>query len=175
MEVRLPDDAPPDSEFALEPPTDAPNSCNLKPYQLWIGVISSIIQAIRIPNLSTEPRTLKRHELFCQVIPVLEPKEVPSTGLPPAQHLSPIVNPCHSASVQVDPDSILPCTVRADFLALLREYDSIFDPQFPRYNGAAVPYNAKVNMGLSSPLSGTATFPSMHEISSLSSKRSLNT
>ena len=149
VEVQLPDDAPSDSEYALKPHTDAPSSCNLKPSQLWPQpcVISSAAWAISIPNLSTEPCTLKRHEHFCQVIPVFEPKEVLSTGLPPAQHPSPTANPCHSASVQVDPDSILPHAVRADFHGLLREYNSVFDPQFPGYNGAAGPYKAKVNMG----------------------------
>ena len=35
LEVQLPDDAPPDSEYALEPCTDAPSLRNLKPSQLW--------------------------------------------------------------------------------------------------------------------------------------------
>ena len=62
LEVQLPDDAPPDSEYGLEPRTDAPSLHNLKPSQLWPepGIISSVLRAIRIPNLSTEPRTLKR-------------------------------------------------------------------------------------------------------------------
>ena len=70
LEVQLPDDAPPDSDYALEPRTDAPSSHYLKLSQLWPqpGVISNVARAIRIPNLSTEPRTLKRHEHFCQVI-----------------------------------------------------------------------------------------------------------
>ena len=149
LEVQLPDDAPPDSEYALEPRTDAPSSHNLKPSQLWPqpSVISSVARAIRIPNLSTEPRTLKRHEHFCQAIPVFEPKVVPSTSLPSTQCPSLSSNSSNSASVQMDPDSILPQSVRADFHSLLREYDSVFDPQFPGYNGAAGPYKAKVNMG----------------------------
>ena len=149
VEVRLPDDATPDSEYALEPRTDAPSSHNLKPSQLWPqpSVVSSVARAIRIPNLSTEPRTLKRHEHFCQAIPVFEPKEVPPTGPPPTQLLSPPANASYSASVQVDPDRILPQAVRANFQSLLREYDSVFDPQFPGYNGSAGPYQAKVNMG----------------------------
>ena len=149
VEVRLPDDAPPDSEYALEPRTDAPSSHNLKPSQLWPqpSVVSSVARAIRIPNLSTEPRTLKRHEHFCQVIPVFEPKEVPLPGQPPAQLTLPPSNARYSAPVQVDPDRILPQAVRANFQALLREYDSVFDPQFPGYNGSAGPYQAKVNMG----------------------------
>ena len=35
LEVQLPDDAPPDSEYGLEPRTDAPSVHNLKPSQLW--------------------------------------------------------------------------------------------------------------------------------------------
>ena len=72
LEVQLPDDAPPDSEYVLEPPTDAPSLRNLKPSQLWPQpcVVSSVVRAIHIPNLSTEPRTLKRHKHFCQVKPL---------------------------------------------------------------------------------------------------------
>ena len=44
LEVQLQDDAPPDSEYALEPRTDAPSLRNLKPSQLWKqpGVVSSV-------------------------------------------------------------------------------------------------------------------------------------
>jgi len=149
LEVQLPDDAPPDSEYALEPRTDAPSSYKLKPSQLWPqpSVVSSVGRAIRIPNLSTKPRTLKRHEHFCQVTPVFEPKEDPSTGPSPAKRPLPPSNSSHSASVQVDPDSILPQAIRANFQSLLREYDSIFDPQFPGYNESTGPYQAQVNMG----------------------------
>ena len=180
VEVRLPDDAPPDSEYALEPRTDAPSSHNLKPSQLWPqpSVVSSVARAIRIPNLSTEPRTLKRHEHFCQAIPVFEPKEVPPTGPAPTQLPSPPSNAIYSASVQVDPNRILPRAARANFQSLLREYDSVFDPQFLGYNGLASPYQAKVNMGPADPPpppSGKATSHNMHEISSSSSKRNLTT
>ncbi|XP_066019216.1 uncharacterized protein [Pocillopora verrucosa] len=149
MEVRLPDDAPSDSEYALEPRIDAPSAHNLKPSQLWPqpGVVSSVARAIRIPNLSSVPRTLKRHEHFCQVIPVFEPPEVPSSPPPTAQRPLPPSSTRYSASVQVDPDNTLPQTVRADFQSLLTEYDTVFDPQFPGYNGAAGAYKAKVNMG----------------------------
>ena len=86
LEVQLPEDDHPDSEFSLEPRTDAPNLRNLKPSQLWLqlSVVSSVVQAIGIPNLSSELRTLKRLN-------------------------------------QVDPDSILPATARANFQSLLRE------------------------------------------------------
>jgi len=177
VEVRLPDDAPRDSEYALEPRTNAPSLHNLKPSQLWPqpSVVSSVARAIHIPNLSNEPRTLKHHEHFCQVIPVFEPKEVPPTGAPPAQLPLPPSNARYSASVQVDPDRILPQVVRANFQSLLKEYDSVFDPQLPGYNRSTGPYKAIVIMGPVKPPSGKTASHSMHEINSLSSKRSLTT
>ena len=122
---------------------------NLKPSQLWPqpGVVSSVVRAIHIPNLSTEPRTLKRHEHFCQVTPVFEPKEESPTSQSPTQRPLPPSHASHSASVHVDPGRILPEAVRANFQSLLSEYDSVFDPQFPGYNGSAGPYQAKDNMG----------------------------
>ena len=122
---------------------------NLKPSQLWPqpGVVSSVVRAIQIPNLSTEPRTLKRHEHFCQVTPVFEPKEESPTSQSPTQRPLPPSHASHSASVHVDPGRILPEAVRANFQSLLSEYDSVFDPHFPGYNGSTGPYQAKVNMG----------------------------
>ena len=105
------------------------------------------MRAIHIPNLSTEPRTLKRHEHFCQVTPVFEPKEESPTSQSPTQRPLPPSHASHSASVHVDPDRILPEAVRANFQSLLSEYDSVFDPHFPGYNGSTGPYQAKVNMG----------------------------
>ena len=105
------------------------------------------MRGIRIPNLSTEHLTLKHHEHFCQVTPVFEPKEEPPTSPSPTQRLLPRSHASLFVSVHVDPDSILPEAVRANFQSLLSEYDSVFDPQFPGYNGSAGPYQAKVNMG----------------------------
>ena len=177
LEVQLPDDAPPDSEYALEPRTDAPTLRNLKPSQLWpkSSVVSSVVRGISIPNLSTEHLTLKHHDYFCQVTPVFQPKEEPPTSPSPTQRPLPPSHASHSASVHVDPDSILPEAVKANFQSLLSEYDSVFDPQFPGYNRSAGSYEAEVNMGLSSPHSRKATSPNMPVISLWNSKRSLTT
>ena len=123
LEVQLPDDAPPDSEYA------------------------------------TEPRTLKRHEHFCHVTPVFEPKEESPTSQPPTQRQIPPSHASRSASVQVDPDRILPEAVRANFQSLLSEYDSVFDPQFPGYNGSGGPYQAKVNISPVEPPQGKGRLP----------------
>jgi len=120
----------------------SPLSCGSNPVSFPV-----LARAIRIPNLSTEPRTLKCHEHFCQVTPVFEPKEESPTSQSPTQRPLPPSHASHSASVQVDPDRILPEAVRANFQSPLSEYDSVFDLQFPGYNGSAGPYQAKVNMG----------------------------
>ena len=143
FEVQLPNDASHIQNMHLSPvPTHLHSLRNLKPSQLWSprSVVSSVVRAIRIPNLSTEPRTLKRHEHICQVTPVFEPKEEPPTSPCPTHHL---LSPCHasqSASVQVDPDNLLTEPVRANVTSLFSEYDSVFDDHLPCYQ-------AKVNMG----------------------------
>ena len=116
------------------------------------------MRAIHIPNLSTEPRTLKRHEHFCQVTPVFEPKEESPTSQSPTQRPLPPSHASHSA-LHVDPGRILPEAVRTNFQSLLSEYDSLFDPQFPGYNGSAGSYQAKVNMGPVEPAQGKGRLP----------------
>ena len=41
----------------------------------------------------------------------------------------------------------LPQDIQAEFYSLMKESDSVFDPNFKGYNGAAGPFQAKVNMG----------------------------
>ena len=50
VEVRLPDDAPPDSEYALEPRTDARSSRNLKS-SLSLNLKKSHLQACLLPSV----------------------------------------------------------------------------------------------------------------------------
>ena len=49
--------------------------------------------------------------------------------------------------MSLDPDNLFTPDMRTKFSALLEEYHSVFDPNFPGYNGAAGPFTAKVNMG----------------------------
>ena len=79
--------------------------------------------------------------------PVFEPKDESPTSQSPTQRPLPPSHASHSTSIQVDPHRILPEVVRANFQSLLSEYDSVFDPHFPGYNGSTGPYQAKVNMG----------------------------
>lgn len=149
LEVQLPDDAPPDCEYAIEPRSDSPSMKRLMPSQTWPQpcVVSSVARRLRIPNLSSEPRTLKRNEHFCQATLTFQPSEKAVKDQLPKPP-TPTSTKCnHSSTVQVDPDLLLQPEVRAQFHAVLIEYDSVFDPQFKGYNGAAGPFQAKVNMG----------------------------
>ena len=52
-----------------------------------------------------------------------------------------------SSDIQLDPDNILDPYTRQKFAKLHHEYDIVFDPNIPGYNGAMGPCNAVVNMG----------------------------
>ena len=47
----------------------------------------------------------------------------------------------------MDPGSLLPPTNKANFLSLLKEFDSVFDPVIQGYNGAPGPLEGVMNMG----------------------------
>ena len=149
LEIQLPDDAQPDAEYAVEPRTDTSSVRRVKPSQIWPQpcVVPSVARKIRIPNLSTEPHTLKRNEHLCQAIPVFEPKVDPTVDTMPKPPSPRPTKTNHSSTVQVDPDNLLPQDVKSQFQSLLIEYDSIFDPKIKGYNDSAGPFKAKVNMG----------------------------
>ena len=149
LEVQLPDGAQADSEYAIEPRTDARSARRLKLSQVWPppSIVSSVAGRIRIPNTSTVPHTLKRNEHFCQASPVFEPTEE-ATPSPPHNLLAPQpATSLHSSPVQIDPDNLLPQKTRVQFQSLLKEYDVVFDPNFKGYMGTVGPFMAKVNMG----------------------------
>ncbi|EDO35149.1 predicted protein [Nematostella vectensis] len=146
LEITLPDDTPTDAEYALEPRTDAPSARRVKPSAVWPppGIVTSIAGRIRIPNLTSEPRSLKRNEHFCQVRQLFEPSNVTTTS--PARAF-PSTDTLHSANVSLDPDSLLPSDIKAKFKALHHEYDQVFDANIEGYNGHVGPFEARVNMG----------------------------
>lgn len=50
-------------------------------------------------------------------------------------------------SVRVDPDGLLSASEKASFISLLKEFQVVFDPRIPGYNGAAGPIKGIVNIG----------------------------
>ena len=112
VEVDLPRDVPPDSEYALEPQTDAPSVRKLSASQLWPAprIFSSVAGKIRIPNLSSELHFFKRNEHFCQVRATFTPEppgdNSPPTAKPPPKPPVPMPGTKHSSNVRHDPDSL---------------------------------------------------------------------
>jgi hypothetical protein len=109
-------------------------------------IVSSVACRIRIPNLSSEPLTLRRNQHVCHATLTFQPETKPGDAKgKPTVRIKPAVP--HSAAVQIDPDNQLPQDIQAEFKSLMKEFDSVFDDDFKGYNGAADPFQAKVNMG----------------------------
>ncbi|CAB3990763.1 Hypothetical predicted protein [Paramuricea clavata] len=150
VEIELPGDAPADTKYALEPRIDAPSVKRLTASQLWPcpNIVSSVAGRIRIPNLSSEPRSLKRNEHFCQVRPVYTP-DLNNGDHKLAVHPAPKSLQTHkfSSDVCLETDNLLPQDVRRKFTLLMESYDHVFDRNIKGYNGAAGSFEAKLNMG----------------------------
>ncbi len=134
---------------ALEPRADNTHPEWPKPH-----VTKSIEGIIRVPNLTPEPMTLKRHEHIGQVWPVYTPPKLKQTESPDiyiAITKAKTNNNRHSATVTVDPDSILPLDNRKQMQDILSEFDTVFSKNYEGYNGAAGPFKAEVNMGPTKP------------------------
>ena len=172
VEINLPEEALPDCEYALEPRSDDPSVRKLTASQLWPppSIVSSVTGKIRIPNLSSEPHSLKRNEHFCQVNPVFSP------DINVAASSTPSCEPCprpsgptgdiqHNSSVHLDPENALPPDIRAKFQELHDDYDEVFDPRIKGYNGAAGSFEAQVNMGPVEPPQRKGGYPNMPETS----------
>jgi hypothetical protein len=149
IEIEVPPEfARDDSTFAVEPRIDAPVMACLPSSYPWPqpGLVTSVARKIRIPNLTSEPKVLKRNEQFCQLQPVFSPtnKSPPSQPVLARGQTKPS---SHADAVCVDPDNTLTTDMLAKFRSLLAEYEDVFDPDFKGYNGSAGPFKANVNMG----------------------------
>ncbi len=147
----LPPDSPPDSQWALEPRLDSPVNKNPEVREAWPPAqeVSSIAGSIRITNITPDPITINKHDQFCQVTPILEAKPHVQPPDPVSKPTPP--NPPFSEAIQVDPDNILPNDIRHQFHQLHLQYDNVFNPAIPRYNGASGDIKAVVNVGDSLP------------------------
>ena len=137
--------------FAIEPHQcqSKNDSCVWPPPSL----IKSVSGKIRIPNLTCEPHSLKKHEHFGKIhptfLPVNDDKMLNDASCRIMKSGSHSTSPSclYSQSVIVDSDNLLPPDVKSMFIQTLKDYDSVFNPMFSGYNGASGPFQAKVNMG----------------------------
>jgi len=104
--MQLPEEAQPDSEYAIKPRTDSPSFWKLQQTQIWPqpSIVSSVAQKIRIPNLTNEPRMLRHNEHFCQATPVFEPSDGSIEVPQPSVASPPPLPGSHLSAVKIDPD-----------------------------------------------------------------------
>ncbi len=148
LEISIPSTIDPDTTLAIEPRPDYSKSVRDWPHP---HILEAVAGRVRIVNDTKEPQNISRHEHFCQVRLTHTPDEkqpqVPLTPHHNMQCTTPAQIPTHSSKVSVDPDNILPDTVRRSFHDLLAAHDQVFDPTITGYNGAVGPFEAVVNMG----------------------------
>ncbi len=123
----------------------------IDPNDVWppIQEISSVADSIRIVNTSQHPVIVTKNDKFCQITPVI----VPQTPDTPPSMLSTVNPPTapFSSGVRIDPDNILPPEYRKQFQDLHLQYDEVFNPHIPKYNGASGDIKAVVNMSQTLP------------------------
>ncbi len=148
LELQTPSDISYFKEFALEPRLDSTvnKSCDIE--QAWPQPqeIAATGGTISIPNNTDRPIILWKDEHFCQLRTIVCPDPDPvyeqQTAVRDIQASTPYCSP-----VQVDPNHILPLDFRRKFADLHLQYDSVFNPSIPKYNGASGNISAVVNMG----------------------------
>jgi hypothetical protein len=155
LELDLPPDVDSDTIWALEPRLDAPINITKDPESAWPPPqeIVSVDRQVRITNTSSSPIRIQRHEHLCQIrsIDTLDtgslPTDVTPVPSPTSRNTSTTTPPCHSAPVCVDPDGCLSCDLQQQFVSLHKQFDRVFNPAIPKYNGFSGKIEAVVNMG----------------------------
>ena len=166
LEVAI--DASPDSEVAIEPHVSSK-------FESWpeIGVYKAVGNVIRLKNDTDSPVTINKNSHLGMISTTFVPEPEQSTNTEQTtdnpkssskvdNNTSPnIINASirpvqlhglfHSDSVIINPDKILSKEDSDAFKSLVREYDTVFDPEYSTYNHAFGRFEAVVNMGTAKP------------------------
>ena len=146
LEVPLPF-SPDDSLVAIEP------HVNSKLANQWppVSITQSIEGKVRLLNNTDEPLSFKPNDQIGQAIETYVPQQSTAADVIPmssaVRSSSATAEKLHSSTICVDPDNVLPADIRQGFATLHQQFDQVFDPKFPGYNGAVGPLKAVVNMG----------------------------
>ena len=102
---------------------------------------------IQIPNLSSEPKSIRKGDHFCQILRTVAADTQNTTADP--HERSPLVKDDKSAylDVVIDPDNITPQEYKHKFECLCESYGHVFNPKLKGYNGRDGAIKAVVNMG----------------------------
>lgn len=153
LEIDLPTEIPSDTQLAVEPRVDSSSCRSVKSAHAWPQpiILETVGSKLRLVNTSDKPILINKNDHLCQARLVSDnlSTEVPTPNLCPSDSPSTPTTPhtYHSDQVRLDPDGVLSPNQNASFLVLLKEFDKVFDPSIPGYNGALGPLEGVVNMG----------------------------
>ena len=148
--LKTPEYTSPDCVWALEPRAESAGGID------WFDPqeVHSVNHEIYLKNQTHEPVMLNKQAHVCQVRAIVDTvrnKELDQSLEDPAENCS-SKSSCnngilHSSSIILDPDNILPEGVAKKFTDLHRQYDNVFNPKIPKYNGFSGNIEGNVNMG----------------------------
>ena len=166
LELALPSELPADDTWALEPRLDSPLNAQSDSFTAWPPPqeITAVSNKLCVVNTTGSPIHLRRSEHVCQVrviMPATPQSPFPSPLTTPVQ--SHPQEPPFSDRISLDPDGRLPPEMCDKFRDVHHQYDNVFNPDFPKYNGASGDIYAKVNMGKSLPPQRKGRLPSYNK------------
>lgn len=155
IELDVPEEIRSDNILAIEARSDSSSTRNLVSSHMWPKphIIESVGNKIRLYNATDRPKSLNRHEHFCQIrlttpIDTTDNKLEPQQDVSNTQYSTPVKQSgFYSDTVKLDSDNVLSDSTRDKFRQLLQKYDNVFNPDIVGYNGAAGSFEAVVNMG----------------------------
>ena len=150
VEVTIPEEFS-GEDVMLEPRTDTPVNSKCMLNQEWPNpqIVKCSANRLRIPNLSREPKLLRKGEHFCQIgnLSTMPDSPVsPQTIHKTSKH---VVKDDTSAykQISIDPQNITPNEYKLKLEYLCESYSHVFNPKFSGYNGRDGAVKATVNMG----------------------------
>jgi hypothetical protein len=162
IELRTPSNMADDTVIAIEPRCDTGDSS-------WISPMISTTTAgkIRIPNLTTDPVTVNKHQHLVQAHYTITDSDKITTPAKPVTcasvHPTPSLVGTHSNAITLDPDKQLSIQQRKAFALLHERYDNVFNKRIGKYNDFSGPVRASINMGPVPPPTHKARLPSYNK------------
>ncbi len=156
-----------DETVAIEPRYDSCEDVWIKP-----TLTKAVDGFIRIPNLTSSPVSVSKHQHLIQVYHTTTPEELDTSPTDlDAAHMAP-KHPkstrrysissaeAHSSLIVVDPDKQLTTSEKQAFINMHKRYDNVFNGNIGCYNDASGHVRAYINMGPVEPPVHKARLPS---------------
>ena len=142
LELDVPHVESEDTEYAIEPRISPKTQDWVKP-----AIVKSVSGSICKPNLTKEPKTIKKDEHVAQLVPTFVPKVVDyqSSEVKSKEKLK--LDEDFTKQISVDPDNVFDPMIKEQFHTLHSKYSKVFDPRYGGYNHAFGRFEAVVNMG----------------------------